>query len=156
MQQLINYKQLVLFAFAHGGQPWQDATVFEAVALGIGGNNYYKNCYVNLEENCLRSETTVKVFDQMRKLANYTDPGSPGRDWNVATGMVIEGKAGFQIMGDWAKGEFTAAGKITRCGIITVVQLHQIMDTCTMLIVLYSIKLLILTKLKVKNYWLNL
>jgi len=47
----------------------------------------------------------------MRKLANYTDPGSPGRDWNVATGMVIEGKAGFQIMGDWAKGEFTAAGK---------------------------------------------
>ena len=31
---------------------------------------------------------------------------------NVATGMVIEGKAGFQIMGDWAKGEFIAAGKV--------------------------------------------
>jgi len=97
--------------FAHGGQAWQDATVFEAVAMGIGGNNYYKNCYVDLKENCLRSETTVKVFDQMRKLQSYTDEGSPGRDWNVATGMVIEGKAGFQIMGDWAKGEFTAAGK---------------------------------------------
>jgi glucose/mannose transport system substrate-binding protein len=25
--------------------------------------------------------------------------------------MVISGKAGFQIMGDWAKGEFVAAGK---------------------------------------------
>ena len=47
----------------------------------------------------------------MRKLQGYTDEGSPGRDWNVATGMVIEGKAGFQIMGDWAKGEFTAANK---------------------------------------------
>ena len=79
--------------------------------MGVGGNNYYKNCYVKLEETCLRSETTVKVFDQMRKLKGYTDEGSPGRDWNVATGMVIEGKAGFQIMGDWAKGEFTAAGK---------------------------------------------
>ena len=79
--------------------------------MGLGGNNYYKNCYVKLDENCLRSETTVKVFDQMRKLQSYTDEGSPGRDWNVATGMVIEGKAGFQIMGDWAKGEFTAAGK---------------------------------------------
>jgi glucose/mannose transport system substrate-binding protein len=101
-----------IIPFAHGGQPWQDATVFEAVALGIGGNNYYKNCFVNLDENCLRSETTIQVFDQMRKLANYTDAGSPGRDWNVATGMIIEGKAGFQIMGDWAKGEFTAAGKI--------------------------------------------
>jgi hypothetical protein len=32
----------------------------------------------------------------MRKLQGYTDEGSPGRDWNVATGMVIEGKAGFQ------------------------------------------------------------
>ena len=102
-----------IIPFAHGGQAWQDATVFEAVAMGIGGNNYYKNCYVKLDENCLRSETTVKVFDQMRKLQSYTDEGSPGRDWNVATGMVIEGKAGFQIMGDWAKGEFTAACKKT-------------------------------------------
>ena len=39
-------------------------TVFEAVAMGIGGNNYYKNCYVDLKESCLRSETTVKVFDK--------------------------------------------------------------------------------------------
>ncbi len=99
-----------IIPFAHGGQAWQDATVFEAVALGVGGNNYYKNCYVKLDENCLRSETTVKVFDQMRKLKGYTDPGSPGRDWNVATGMVMEGKAAFQLMGDWAKGEFAAAG----------------------------------------------
>ena len=101
-----------IIPFAHGGQAWQDATVFEAVAMGLGGNNYYKNCYVDLKESCLRSETTVKVFDQMRKLKGFTDEGSPGRDWNVATGMVIEGKAGFQIMGDWAKGEFTAAGKV--------------------------------------------
>ena len=101
-----------IIPLAHGGQAWQDATVFEAVAMGLGGNNYYKNCYVDLKESCLRSETTVKVFDQMRKLQSYTDEGSPGRDWNVATGMVIEGKAGFQIMGDWAKGEFTAAGKV--------------------------------------------
>ncbi|MEO9703355.1 MAG: sugar ABC transporter substrate-binding protein, partial [Marinobacter alexandrii] len=33
-----------------------------------------------------------------------------GRDWNTATGMVIRGEAAMQIMGDWAKGEFTAAG----------------------------------------------
>ncbi|GIT57640.1 MAG: hypothetical protein Ct9H300mP18_10690 [Candidatus Neomarinimicrobiota bacterium] len=61
-------------------QTWQDATVFEAVAMGVGGNNYYKNCYVKLDENCPRSATTIKVFDQMRKLQSYTDEGSPGRD----------------------------------------------------------------------------
>ncbi|MBL6622986.1 MAG: sugar ABC transporter substrate-binding protein, partial [Alphaproteobacteria bacterium] len=34
-----------------------------------------------------------------------------GRDWNLATAMVMNGEAAFQIMGDWAKGEFLAAGK---------------------------------------------
>ncbi len=37
--------------------------------------------------------------------------GFSGRDWNIATSMVINGEAAMQIMGDWAKGEFTAAGK---------------------------------------------
>jgi len=33
-----------------------------------------------------------------------------GRDWSIATGMVIDGEAAMQMMGDWAKGEFTARG----------------------------------------------
>ena len=42
----------------------------------------------------------------MQKLRGLVDPNFPGRDWNLATAMVINGKAGMQIMGDWAKGEF--------------------------------------------------
>ena len=48
-------------------------------------------------------------MSQMRKLV---DKDFSGRDWNVASGMVISGKAGFQIMGDWAKGEFINAKKV--------------------------------------------
>jgi glucose/mannose transport system substrate-binding protein len=40
------------------------------------------------------------------------DSNFPGRDWNLATSMVMNGEAAFQIMGDWAKGEFLAAGKV--------------------------------------------
>jgi len=98
-----------IIPLAHGGQPWQDATVFEAVVLGIGGNEFYQKTIVDLDLDALRSPTMQKVFDQMRMLQSFTDPGMPGRDWNVATGMVMEGKAAFQIMGDWAKGEFTNA-----------------------------------------------
>jgi glucose/mannose transport system substrate-binding protein len=54
----------------------------------------------------------VKAFDQLRKLRGYVDPNFSGRDWNLATGMVMNGEAAFQIMGDWAKGEFLAAGKV--------------------------------------------
>ena len=42
----------------------------------------------------------------------FRSKNAPGRDWNLATAMVIKGEAGMQIMGDWAKGEFLAAGKV--------------------------------------------
>ena len=98
-------------ALAHGGQPWQDATVFEAVVLGVGGADYYNSAFVDLDMDALNSATTLEVFETFGNLRQFVDANSPGRDWNVATSMVIEGKAGSQIMGDWAKGEFKVAGK---------------------------------------------
>ncbi len=97
---------------AHGGQPWQDATVFEVVALGLGGADFYRSALVDLDQAALTSDTMVKVFDELRKLRGYVDEGFSGRDWNLATAMVMNGQAAFQIMGDWAKGEFLAAGKV--------------------------------------------
>ena len=96
---------------AHGGQAWQDATVFEAVALGIGGPEFFNKAFVELDKATLQSSTMKAVFDQMRKLRGYVDGNFSGRDWNLATSMVMNGEAAFQIMGDWAKGEFLAAGK---------------------------------------------
>jgi glucose/mannose transport system substrate-binding protein len=48
----------------------------------------------------------------MAKLRTYVDDNFSGRDWNLASSMVINGEAAFQIMGDWAKGEFINAGKV--------------------------------------------
>ncbi|MDV7269325.1 ABC transporter substrate-binding protein [Thioclava sp. A2] len=96
---------------AHGGQSWQDATVFETVVLGLGGAEFYKKALVDLDHDALTSDTMKAVFDQMRKLRGDVDANFSGRDWNLATAMVMNGEAAFQIMGDWAKGEFLAAGK---------------------------------------------
>lgn len=98
-------------ALAHGGQAWQDATVFEAVVLGVGGADYYQKAFVELDMDALNSATTEEVFKVFGELRQFIDSNSPGRDWNVATSMVINGEAGMQIMGDWAKGEFGVAGK---------------------------------------------
>ena len=97
---------------AHGGQPWQDATVFETVVLGLGGADFYRQALVNLDPDALTSDTMIAVFEQMRRLRGYVDDGFPGRDWNLATTMVMNGEAAMQIMGDWAKGEFVAAGQV--------------------------------------------
>jgi len=97
---------------AHGGQPWQDATVFEDVVLGIGGADFFREALVELDQEALQSDTMIAAFDQLRTMRGYVDENFAGRDWNLATGMVMRGEAGFQIMGDWTKGEFLAAGKV--------------------------------------------
>ena len=96
---------------AYGGQPWQDFTVFESVVLGVGGSELYNQVFVELDETAMKSAKMKESFDVFKRIKSYTDAGAPGRDWNTATGMVIKGEAAMQFMGDWAKGEFTAAGK---------------------------------------------
>jgi len=105
-------KKAGLIPVAHGGQNWQDFTTFESVVLGVGGAKFYQDALVKLDPKALTSPTMTKSLETFRKIKSYTDPASPGRDWNLATAMVIQEKAAFQFMGDWAKGEFTAAGKV--------------------------------------------
>jgi glucose/mannose transport system substrate-binding protein len=96
---------------ALGGQPWQEATMFDSVVASTGGTDFYKKAFVDLDESALKSDTMKKSFDNLAKLRDYIDPNYAGRDWNLATAMVIKGDALLQVMGDWAKGEFKAAGK---------------------------------------------
>jgi glucose/mannose transport system substrate-binding protein len=95
---------------AHGGQPWQDATIFDAVVLSMGAD-FYKASMIDLDPAALSGDKMVEVFNRMAKLRSYVDDNFSGRDWNLASAMVIEGKGGMQMMGDWAKGEFLKAGK---------------------------------------------
>jgi glucose/mannose transport system substrate-binding protein len=96
---------------AWGGQNWQEATVFESIVLGVGGADFYKKALVEADPAALNSPTMIKCLDTLRMVLKYIDKDAPGRDWNLATSMVIQGKAAMQFMGDWAKGEFVAAGK---------------------------------------------
>ena len=94
---------------AHGGQTWQDATVFDDVVLGIGGPDFYRQAMIEASPAALKSGTMIKVFDQMRLIRGDVDSNFSGRDWNLATAMLINGEAAMQLMGDWAKGEIIRA-----------------------------------------------
>lgn len=93
---------------ALGGQGWQEGITFRGVLLATGGQELYLKTFKDKDASTPGFRKAVETF---KKLKGYVDAGSPGRDWNLATGMVIEGKAAFQMMGDWAKGEFVNAGK---------------------------------------------
>ncbi len=108
---LDNFKAQGITPVAHGGQPWQDATIFDAVVLSLG-TDFYKQAFIDLDPAALGGDKMKEAFDRMTKLRSYVDDNFSGRDWNLASAMVIEGKAGLQFMGDWAKGEFVKAKKV--------------------------------------------
>ena len=104
-------KEAGITPVAHGGQPWQDATIFDALVLAEGAD-FYKAAFIDLDPAALGGEKMAAAFDHLIKLRGYMDDNFSGRDWNLASSMVINGEAGMQFMGDWAKGEFLKAGKV--------------------------------------------
>jgi glucose/mannose transport system substrate-binding protein len=95
-----------------GDQPWETALVFQGVALGVGGADFYRKAFVELDAETLGSSAMAKSLTVFRRVRQYTHPSSPGGGWNRTTRMVIEGEAAMQFMGDWARAEFSVAGKV--------------------------------------------
>jgi glucose/mannose transport system substrate-binding protein len=97
---------------AHGGQAWQETVLFSAILANLGGRDLYLAVIRDRDQKAINSDAFRKVLLAFKRMQGYTDAGAPGRNWNDATAMVIRGKAGVQIMGDWVKGEFTAARQV--------------------------------------------
>ncbi|WP_216671378.1 ABC transporter substrate-binding protein [Mangrovicoccus sp. HB161399] len=95
---------------AHGGEGWQELELFYQIMMFRGDDALYKGIVLDGDTSVLDTPEFTAFAEDFRKLNDYVDPGAPGRKWNDATQMVISGQAAMQFMGDWAKGEFTAAG----------------------------------------------
>jgi len=98
-----------LIPLAHGGQSWQEHIVFMRMLADAGGRDLYFKVLRDRDQRAIASPQFRKVLLAFKRLQGYVDSASPGRNWNDATALLISGKAGVQIMGDWAKGELTAA-----------------------------------------------
>ena len=100
-----------IIPLAVGGQPWQTAGAFDVLMVAIAGKETFEKVFKDKDADVAAGPEIAKVFkaaDDARKMSK----GSNVQDWNQATNLVITGKAGGQIMGDWAQGEFALAGKV--------------------------------------------
>jgi glucose/mannose transport system substrate-binding protein len=97
---------------AHGGQAWQETVLFSAILANLGGKDLYLSVVRDRDQRAINSDAFKKVLLAFKRMQSYVDAGAPGRNWNDATAMLISGKGGVQIMGDWVKGEFTAAKQV--------------------------------------------
>jgi glucose/mannose transport system substrate-binding protein len=100
-----------IIPLAVGGQPWQTAGAFDVLMVAIAGKETFEKVFKDKDADVAAGPEIAKVFkaaDDARKMSK----GSNVQDWNQATNLVITGKAGGQIMGDWAQGEFALAGQV--------------------------------------------
>lgn len=100
-----------IIPLAVGGQPWQSAGAFDVLMVAIAGKDTFYKVFQDKDEEVAAGPEIAKVFkaaDDARRMSK----GSNVQDWNQATNLVITGKAGGQIMGDWAQGEFALAGQV--------------------------------------------
>ncbi|HMR53008.1 MAG TPA: ABC transporter substrate-binding protein [Amaricoccus sp.] len=95
---------------AIGGEPWQILYVLTDLVIGVGGDELYDALFVQHDAERATGADTIRAFELLREVSGHADEASTGRSWNDTTNMVVTGRAGMQPMGDWAKGEFSAAG----------------------------------------------
>lgn len=95
---------------AVGAQDWQLTILFYKVLAGVAPEIYLLMQTDNYE-SAFKSDGFKKAAEIFGRLRAYADAGAPGRQWNVAVNMVATGQAAMMVMGDWAKGEFSAAGQ---------------------------------------------
>ena len=96
---------------AVGGESWQISGMSGVFQVALGGLDLYRAINVDKSAEAAASPEMTRVFQAIADARGMVDDGYVGRAWNDATAMVITGKAGAQIMGDWAQGEFGVAGQ---------------------------------------------
>ncbi|QRM55761.1 ABC transporter substrate-binding protein [Sinorhizobium sp. BG8] len=104
-------KEKGVIPLAVGGEPWQLLGMANVFLVALNDADFYKKINVDKDAEAAAGPQMKKVFDAMAAARNFVDDGTVGRSWNDAANMVITGKAGAQIMGDWAQGEFQVAGQ---------------------------------------------
>ncbi|MGF1709315.1 ABC transporter substrate-binding protein [Vibrio kagoshimensis] len=98
---------------ALGEDPWQIVQIFENIAFGVGGANYYRQAFVDLDPDALNSSETLEALNRFRALANIVGNDLPNISWNQGTKALLDGEYAFQFTGDWALGEmFSFEGEI--------------------------------------------
>ncbi len=91
------------------GGTWTQVELFETVLISDLGADGYNGLF---DGKTKWDDPKVKqAIADYAKLLTYANTPADGDDWPPATDMVIEGKAAYNVMGDWAVAEFTSKGK---------------------------------------------
>ena len=107
--KIIKEKKPDVWPIALGTRPkWPEAHLFEVLLLAVAGPDKYIKFFLGLLPPS--DPAVVKTFEYLKKLIPYIYPYHGDLTWDEACGLLIEGKAAMNIMGDWALGYYLVRG----------------------------------------------
>jgi len=86
--------------------PFASAHLFETVLLGSMGPDKYKGLWVGKTD--WNGPEVTQALENMKKMLDYINADHAALTWDQANDLLIQGKAGMTIMGDWTNGDYTA------------------------------------------------
>ena len=89
---------------------WTVNHLWESVALAALGADNWDAVWAG--KLAFDSPEGVKAWELFGKVLQYTNQDASSLSWQQATDMVVDGRAAFNVMGDWAAGYMSTTKKL--------------------------------------------
>jgi len=86
-------------------EPWTALHLFESVLLGTIGPDKYNGLFTG--QTPWDDPGVRQALETFKQMLQYINDDHAARNWQDASQLVAQSKAGMNVMGDWAKGYFT-------------------------------------------------
>jgi glucose/mannose transport system substrate-binding protein len=90
------------------GESWTAAQVFETMVAGEG-IDFYQD-WINGKVTSSDDPKMIDALKTFKKYLSYTNSDSGSLTWDAAVDRVVKEQGAFDLMGDWADGEFKLVG----------------------------------------------
>ncbi|WP_394706583.1 ABC transporter substrate-binding protein [uncultured Cohaesibacter sp.] len=92
------------------GQNWTANHLWESVALASLGAEKWQSLWSG--DLAFNSPEGIAAWDLFGQILQYTNDDFSSLSWQQATDMVVDGRAAFNVMGDWAAGYLSTTKKL--------------------------------------------
>ncbi|MCP4380538.1 MAG: carbohydrate ABC transporter substrate-binding protein [Hyphomicrobiales bacterium] len=93
-------------------QGWPVSTLSDAIEVSVLGIPNFVKIYQDRDMDLVKGDLSRAVWEKLDEARKLVDSAEIVPQWNDAVGLVITGKAGTNVMGDWAQGEFAVAEQV--------------------------------------------
>jgi glucose/mannose transport system substrate-binding protein len=90
------------------GKDWTQLMLFESVLITDLGASAFTGLWNGRSD--WNSDAVGTAIDDYRRLLGYTNPDRDRLDWTDAEKLLVDGRAGYQLMGDWEAADLEAKG----------------------------------------------